>query len=289
MSDQITTALVQNYASGIYTLVQQKGSRLEARVRVEMLDAEFGFYDQVGAGVAQKRSSRHADTPYTPTPHARRRVAMEDYEYSDLLDKQDQIRLLNDPTNAYNQAAAFALGRVQDDILIAAAIGSSATGKTGSTPVSLPSGSKVAVAASGLTLAKLLAAKEILDAYENDPDEERNVALRAKDVTTLLNTTEVKSADYNTVKALVEGRINTFVGFNFIRTERINSFTATDGSSKPVLAWRKSALLLAKGSSIKGRIGERADKSYSTQVYSALSAGATRMEEEGVIEISVQA
>lgn len=287
MSFQITTAFVNQFKAGIQMLVQQKGSRLRNAVRLEMLDGEFGFFDQVGAATAQKRISRHADTPFTETPHARRRVAMEDYEYSDLLDKQDKIRTLNDPTNSYVQAGAFALGRSMDDVIIAAAAGAAFTGKTGANSTPLPAGSKVAVNASGLTLAKLLEAKEKLDAAENDPDEERFLACRAKDITTLLNTTEVKSADFNTVKALVEGKIDTFVGFKFIRTQRL--ITSTDLTSNANLAWRKSGLLLAIGSDISARISERDDKSYSTQVYASLSAGSTRMEEEAVIEISVSA
>ena len=42
---------------------------------------------------------------------------------------------------------------------------------------------------------------------------------------------------------------------------------------------------LATGMDVIGRIDERADKSYSTQVYAAMSIGATRMEEVSVIEI----
>jgi hypothetical protein len=97
------------------------------------------------------------------------------------------------------------------------------------------------------------------------------IAFRAKDQTTLLNTTEIKSSDYNTVKALVQGKIDTFLGFKFIRTQRL--ITSTDGSSIACLAWRKSALLLAVGQEPKTRIGERADKSYATQVYNCMSIG----------------
>ncbi len=287
MSFQITTAFVNQFKGGIQMLAQQKGSRLRNAVRLEILNGEYGYFDQVGAATAQKRTSRHADTPFTETPHGRRRVTMEDYEYSDLIDKQDKIRTLNDPTNSYVQAGGAALGRSMDDVIIAAATAAAATGKSGGTPVSLGSGHKVAVNASGLTLAKLLEAKEKLDGFENDPDEMRYIALRAKDVTTLLNTTEVKSADYNTVKALVAGQIDTFVGFKFIRTQRL--ITSTDGSSIACLAWVQSGLLLAVGSDITARISERGDKSYSTQVYASMSVGATRMQEESVIEISVSA
>ena len=286
MSTQITTAFVQQYTGVVQMLVQQKGSRLRDRVRLETLKGEYGYFDQIGAVTAVKRVSRHADTPLTETPHSRRQVSLEDYEAADLLDKQDDIRTLIDPTNSYVQAQALAMGRAMDDAIILAATASAKTGKTGATAVPLPAGQKIAVAATGLTLAKLLSAKEILDAAENDPDEERYIALRAKDVTTLLNTTQVTSSDYNTVKALVEGKIDTFLGFKFLRTQRLIT-TVTPSSDTACLAWRKSGLLLAIGEDIVGDVGPRRDKSMAMQAYTKMSIGASRMEEEAVVEIAV--
>ena len=284
MSSQITTAFVRQYSANVQMLVQQKGSRLRDAVRVEIVNGEFGYFDQIGTVTAVKRASRHSDTPFVETPHSRRQVSMEDYEYSDLVDRQDRLRTLIDPTNYYVTAAAYAMGRAMDDVIIAAAKGEARIGKTGSTVVALPAGQKIAAGGGGLTLEKLMTAKEILDAAENDPDEERYIALPAKEVTTLLNTTEVKSADYNTVRALVAGQVDTFLGFKFIRTQRLG--TIAGGTDAACLAWRKSALLLALAEEPTSRITERDDKSYATQVYYSMSVGACRMEEKGIVEIA---
>lgn len=288
MSTQITTAFVQQYNDNVTMLSQQKVSRLRGNLREEPIHGKFEYFDQIGAATAQKRTSRHADTPFTETPHARRQVYAEDYEYADLVDKADKIRILNDPTSEYAMAGAMAMGRSMDDVVIAAALGSSNTGETGSTAVVLPSGQQIGASASGLTLSKLLQAREILDAAENDPDEQRFIICPAKDVTVLLNTTEVKSSDYNTVKSLVQGQIDTFCGFKFIRSQRLGISTV-DSSSRACFAWRKSALLLAVGDLPVARITERADKSYSTQVYYMNTFGATRMEEVGVVQIDTTA
>ena len=285
MSSQVQLAFNAMYSANIMLLVQQKGSRLKDAVRQEMVTGEIAYFDQIGAGSAIKRQSRHADTPLTETPHARRQVMLEDYEYSDLVDRLDQVKSLTDPTNAYAQAAAHALGRAMDDVIIAQANGTARTGKTGQSPVPLPGGQKIAVGGTGLTLAKLLQAKEILDAAENDPDEPRYVACPAKDITVLLGTTQVTSSDYNTVKALAAGQIDTFLGFKFIRTQRLG----LAGADRACIAWRQSALLLALAQTPKVKVTERPDKSYATQVYCAMSIGATRMEEEGVVEIATLA
>lgn len=285
MSNQFPINFVQQYGSNVTMLVQQKGSRLKDAVRQEMVTGEIAYFDQIGAGTAAKRSSRHADTPLTETPHARRQVIMEDFEYADLIDRLDARKALIDPTSAYTQAAAFAMGRAMDDVIIAAANGISRTGKSGQVSVALPASQKVPSNNEGLTLAKLLLAKEMLDAAENDPDEVRYIVCPAKDITVLLNTTQVTSADYNTVKALVSGQIDTFLGFKFIRTQRLNVLPNGD---RACLAWRESALTLAMGQAPNVKITERDDKSFATQVYYSMSIGATRMEEEGVVEIATK-
>ena len=283
MSTQITTAFVQQYRSGVELLVQQKGSRLRNAVRVETgVVGKNAYFDQIGSTAAVERTSRHADTPQIDTPHARRRVTLRDFEWADLIDDQDKIRTLNEFQSPYQMAAAAALGRSMDDVLIEAATATAYTGETGSTSESFDTANyQIASASTGLTIAKLITAKKMLDEAENDPDEPRYLALSAEQVEDLLNTTEVKSADYNTVKSLVQGQINTFLGFEFIRTERLG----TVSSERGVLAWSKSALLLATGKDMTTRISERPDKSYATQVYACMTIGATRMRSNGIVRI----
>lgn len=283
MSTQIDTAFVNHYRSTLFHLVQQKGSRLRQAVRIEKLQGEFGFYDQIGASEAVERSARHGDSPLISTPHSRRRVSARDFEWGDLIDSQDKLRLLHDPSSAYLQSAVWALGRKIDDLVVEAALGTAYTGKAGTTPVPLPAPRKVAADSTGLTLAKLLEAKELLDAAEADPDEPRFVAVTARQVTNLLNTTEVKSADYNTAKALAQGEVDSFLGFRFLRTERL---TRDGGGNRQVIAWTKSGLLLALPQDVDGRITERPDKSFATYVYARLTCGSTRMEEDRVVEIA---
>lgn len=283
MSDQITTAFVQQYKGTLYNLVQQKGSRLREAVTVEAVNGEFGYFDQIGATAAIERTSRHSDSPLVNTPHSRRQVYMRDFEWGDLIDNPDKVRLLVDPSSTYLQSAMWALGRKIDDILIEAALGTAKTGKTGGTPVSLPAGQKVAHQSTGLNVAKLVQVKELLDKNDVDPDDPRFILVTAKQISNLLGATEVTSSDYNTVKALAQGEIDTFLGFKFIRTQRL---TKDGNNNRQAIAWTKSGMLLALGADVKGRVIERPDKSFSVYAYASLSCGATRMEEEKVVEIA---
>lgn len=290
MSTQITTAFVQQYRANVEHLLQQKGSRLRPYVRVETQNAEFDFYDRIGATSAQEVTGRHQDTPLVNVPHDRRRVSLRDFDWAELIDRPDRIRLLIDPTSPYSQNASYALGRKMDEIILEAMFNSVSTGKTGSSTVTFPAAQQIAVnfvesgsaANSGLTIGKLRKAKQMLDASETDPADPRYIVVTAKQVTDLLQTAEVTSADFNSIKALVQGDVNTFMGFEFVRTELVN----TDASShRRVPCFTKSGMLLAVGQDVNVDIGPRRDKRNSTQVYCSASFGSVRMNEEKVIEI----
>ena len=98
----------------------------------------------------------------------------------------------------------------------------------------------------------------------------------------MLATTEVTSSDYNTVKALATGTLDSFLGFKFIVSNRLLLANTDD---RLVYAFSADAIKLAIGKDVTARIDERADKSYATQVYYSMAIGATRMEEKKVVEI----
>jgi hypothetical protein len=291
MSNQITTAFVQQYSSNVQMLSQQMGSYLRGAVDVESVVGKNAFFDQVGKTTAQLRTSRHADTPQLDTPHSRRRVSLADYEWADLIDNADKVRLLIDPTSSYAKAAAAAMGRAMDDVVIAALGGIAFSGETGSTSVPLPSGQKPYSAsqgndaAGGLSITKLLEAKKILDLADVDPSIQRYFVCGPTQISNLLGTTQITSSDFNTVKALAQGQVDSFLGFKFIVSNRL-VFDATNTDDRLCYAFTQDAIKLAIGQDVIARIDERADKSYSTQVYYAMSIGATRMEEEKVVQIA---
>ena len=114
-------------------------------------------------------------------------------------------------------------------------------------------------------------------------EEEKYLVCTANQLHDFLNITEVKSSDYNSIKALVQGEVDTYLGFKFIRSERLG----TDSSSnRQVLAFCKSAIGLAVGADVTTKISERADKNYATQVFLSMTIGATRIEDEKMVEIA---
>jgi|TARA_Y100000310_G_scaffold250498_1_gene256732 hypothetical protein len=289
MSIQITTAFVEQYKGNVEHLVQQKGSRLRDKVSVETVVGKNAYFEQIGSTAARVRTTRHQDTPRMDTPHSRRRVSLVDYDWADLIDDEDRVRMLIDPAGPYSIAASAAMGRAMDEAIIDAADGTAYTGVAGGTSTSYDSNNTVDVqvgispaADTGLNVGKLRAAKQILDANEAD-DDNRTMVINAKQLQNLLAETEVTSSDYASVKALVQGEVNTFLGFNFVRTELIETDSNSDHK---VLFWQNAGMKLAIGKDSAVKISERDDKNYATQVFVSMSIGATRMQEElvGYIE-----
>lgn len=292
MSTQITTAFVQQYNSILLDLAEQKSSRLRNTVYTKTgVVGKTTYIDQLGSTQAVVRTSRHGDTPLISIPHSRRKIDLKDFEHADLIDKADEIRLLIDPASGYARKQASAFGRAFDEEIITAALGTAYTGETGSSSVTFPAGNQVAVNAwnyetgsgnAGLTVSKIIEARVKLRTADVDPMEEFYFVTTSKGMGQLLSNTKATSSDYVGVKALVSGQLDTFYGFKFIETELL----PLDGSGySRNLAYTKSGIGLAIGKDMSTRIDERADKSYSKQVYTSMTIGASRLEEAKVIEI----
>jgi len=307
MSFSVTEAFVRQYNSTIMQLSQQKGSRLQDKVRKESQKGKEQYFDRLGSVAAQKKVGRHSDTPLISTPHSRRRVSLVDYEHADLVDNADKIKMLIDPASDYALSFAWAFGRAKDDEIIAAADGSAYGGEAGATVVAHPNSQKIGcinaagTAVSGLNVEGLRRAKKIFDVNDVDESIKRHFAHTAQGLEDLLGEVEVTSADYNTVRALVKGELDTFMGFEFCRTQRLavqagalaityatGAVGAGSGDADTQtknLAWAEDGLLLSTGMDMTTKIDERADKSYSTQVFAAMGVGATRLEEDKVVVV----
>ena len=277
------TIYAKAYGSNVSMLAQQIGPRLRTTVTVKSgVVGEETYMDQIEAFEAIARGSRLAATDPTLASYARRRIALEDFYIAKAIDKMDDVRTLADPTSAISKSGIAGLGRKIDDQIIAAIYGTAYTGKVGGTSTVLPSAQKVASASTNLTLAKWLDALEILNGNDVDPSDEKYLLIGSNQLSSLLNTTEIKSADYNTVKALAQGQLNSFLGCTVIRTERL----PVAASVRKCLLYTKSGVGLAIGRDIVSRIDELPTNHYAKQLYFSMAIGASRLEEDKCVEIS---
>lgn len=312
-SFEVDTAMIDLFSSNVMHLSQQMESRFLPYVRQETQMAEAKFYDRIGKRSMRRKEGRHSDVVYTDTPHSRRMVVMEDYYDADLVDQEDKIRTIMNLDNEYTQSMAYGLGRKYDEVIIDTALGNAFGGKKGATVIGLPLSQKVAAfdgtatTGLGLNVPTLRAVRKKFKQNESiRKGEEVIFACAAQQIDDLLGSTLAASSDFNSVKALVQGEVDTFMGFKFIESELI-PFNDADvsydkvtgevvdsggdgtldlGEGRRCFAFSRSrSLLIARGREVKGRVDELPNKHYAYQVYCALTVGGTRMEEEQVVEV----
>lgn len=293
MSVNIPTHYVQQYATNVALLLQQRGSKLRNSVTTgSYVGKQASPVDQIGAISASKVSSRFAPMGRVDAPTDRRWVFPNDYDLPQLIDKFDKLRLLTDPESAYVQNAVFAMGRAMDDEIVAAFFGTAKTGESGGTDTTFPGGQSVNVgtggATSNLNVAKLRAAKRILMANEVDIDSDPiYCVITASQHDALLNEIQVVSTDYNSTPVLVNGKVQSFLGINFIHCERLQ--TGTDdaaGTSRAVPIYAKSGMHMGMWNDLTTDVDIRKDlQGLPWQAYVYGTFGATRLEEKKVVRV----
>lgn len=290
MSINAPTHFVQEFATNIQLLLQQKGSRLRGSVMTgNHVGKQASPVDQIGSITMQPVTTRFAPMGRVDAALDRRWVFPSDYDLPQLIDSFDKLRFLTDPESSYVQNAVYAAGRQMDSLIIAALNGTAQTGETGATATVLPTAQKIAVgfgasADVGLTVAKLREAKRLLMAaevdLENDPI---YCVVKAQQHDNLLAEAQVISTDFNDKPVLVEGKITRFLGINFIHSELLAAASGDD--LIPVYA--KSGVHLGIWGDINTSISQRHDlQGEPWQAYVKMTAGATRLEETKVVQIA---
>jgi hypothetical protein len=298
----IDTAFVRQYQSTLYVLAQQKKSKFASRVRNESIQGESKAFDRLGEAEVEEITTRHPATPNNEQPHTRRWVTPSNYHTNSLIDDADKLAMLIDPTNEYMQNQASALGRQTDDIIITAALGSAAAGVTPTTATVAFKDESVSINGDGtittlgtlatapgagsvadMSLAKILTMTRLFNDADVDAEIPKYWAVTPKDIEDMLDLTEIGSADYNTVKALVEGNVERFSGFQFFWTTRLTKDAATSTAYRTI-CWAQDGIIYASARGVESRISERDDLSYTSQVYSRMNGGAVRMDGDKVHE-----
>jgi len=231
-------------------------------------------FPKIGAGVAQVRVPQTDVTPMN-VDYSQATVTLSDYiaaEYSDIF---NQAKINFDERSELVQVVSKSIGRRADQLIIDAL-------DAASTSLTVATG--IGGATSNLNIEKLIEAKKLLDAG-NVPMEGRHMLIHANNLSGLLGETQVTSSDYNTVKALVSGEVNTFLGFQFHVIGDRDEGGLPKPSTRTCYAWHQSALGMAEGMGIRTEINYIPEKT-SHLVASMFSAGAVGIDAGGIVEIS---
>ena len=282
---------IRTYNDTLQVLSQQLTSRFVGKVMMESKAGKKTAFNQIGSVAAAERTSRYPDTPITDTPFDRRWATLKIFDVYDLSDTMDEVKTKVDIKSAIPRRQVSALARMIDSVVITNALGTAETGEDGGTSVVFPASQTIAVdyeqsgTNTGLTVEKLIATRELFwknEVDEEDPMNKLYMAVTARQLANLLGTTEVTSADYNMVKALVNGEVNSFMGFEFVRTERLPEGTT---NITDCFAWAQSGIVLNMPVAIRGSIDKRPDKSNAWQMGAEVACSSVRLEEEKVVKV----
>jgi len=252
------------------------------------------------------------------TPKITRRQAVATaYYWEAAMDRNDKLNLLSDPTSKFPKLAGFAMGRKQDQVIINAFASSVNGGRNGQNIIYfdvknnvIPVGVKLtdttlalhanglpnvnngqagdrakeAMRAGGLTVDKLLKAHQILKKYSFGADAKYYLVCSSYQIDNLLRDNQITNYDYNNVKALVSGEVNSFVGFNFIITEMLGGIRGTTSSIRDCYAFTESSIRFGTVTgSVERQIDRLVQYHYAPSLYYSESFGATRTEEGQIV------
>ena len=234
-------------------------------------------FPKIGAGVAQVRVPQTDVTPLNVT-YSQATVTLTDYiaaEYSDIF---NQAKVNFDERQELVQVVAKAIGRRSDQMIIDALAASSTR---------LTVATSIGGAGTNMNMAKLREAARLMNTA-NVPAEDRYMLIHASQLSSLLSETAVTSSDFNSVKALVQGDITSFMGFNFITIGDRSEGGLTgggSGSTRKVYAYHKMAVGMAESMAIRSEINYIPEKT-SWLVSSMFSAGAVAIDAGGCVDIT---
>jgi len=276
MAIGLSNAFVTLFDAEVKQAYQAKAELVGATRQRRGVEGSTAKFPKVGKGVATLRIPQTDVTPLN-VDFSQVTATLEDWnaaEYSDIFMQQ---KVNFDERQELVQVVANAIGRRQDQLIIDALTASS-TSKTVSNDIGGTD--------TNLNLDKLLEAKKLLDAG-NVPPQDRHMVIHANSLASILGEQKLTSSDYASVKALVQGEINTFLGFTFhVLGDRTEGGLAIDGSSdRTVWAFHKDALGYAEGMGPKTEINYVPEKT-SFLVNSMFSAGAVAIDAEGIVQIT---
>ncbi len=291
---------VEQFSANVKMLVEQTESRLLGHVMQDTMVGEAKSIDRMGSiGDPEPVTNVYQETNLSEAEYDRRWLFATDYNLGTLVEKTVTANMLYDPKSRISQRHVSSFGRKVDDTIIEALLGSAYEGKkTGAlAAVPLPAAQKVTATALGNASNKLDVAvlRGVLNMFHKNEHLTQGqtsggnpgaVALLSPDALNLmlLNDDKATNTDTAAVKALVNGQINSFMGFQFYVTNRLPK----SGNDRKIIFFiREHAVEFAWKQPITTVQTPRPDKRNLPQLLTEGAWGATRCEDTAVIEVTI--
>ena len=287
MAITIDNAFINEYRNLVIHLAQQSEVLVRPHVTEVSSTGKSYSWDRLGATDALEKTGRRVDTAYVDDDWSRRLAIPRTFNHTMTFEHEDTVQMLIDPQGPYARNQAMAMARQYDDLIIEAATGTALDGD-GSTAHPFPATQRVGDGTGTITFDLVTQVQEVFMTNEIQMDVPKVMLVSPAEVRALLQLTQATSADFVQTKALQQlaatGIVAGWMGFTWIVSNRLLS---SGGQQLSCLAMTSAAIGLAVNQNMMVRIGEDPGKSYMNQVFAQFTAGAVRIEDEQIVELSI--
>lgn len=276
MSVSLSNAFITLFDAEVKQAYQGKAMLVPAVRQRRGVEGSTVKFPKVGKGVATLRIPQTDVTPLN-VAFSMVTLTLADYNAAEYSDIFSQAKVNFDERQELVQVVAGAMGRRQDQMILDALTASS---------TSLTVANSIGGSNTNMNITKLREAKRLMD-KNNVPPDGRHIIIHANGLANLLSETSVTSSDFNSVKALVQGELNTFLGFMFhVLGDRSEGGLVVDASlDRSCFAFHKDAVGYGEGIGMRTEINYVAEKT-SWLVNEVFSAGAVAIDDEGIVKIT---
>lgn len=278
MAISLSNAFVTLFDAEVKQAYQGKAMLVGAVRQRRGVEGSSVKFPKVGKGVATARVTQTDVTPMN-VGFSNVTCTLQDWNAAEYSDIFSQAKVNFDERSELSQVVGAAIGRRQDQLILDALSAASSTGTVANS---------IGGANTNMNISKLREAAKILNA-KNVPSDGRHIIIHANSLASMLEQTSVTSSDFNSVKALVQGEISTFMGFQFhILGDRTEGGLPIDGSNDRTLyAFHSQAIGYAEGIAPKTEINYIPEKT-SWLVNALFSAGSVAIDSEGIVKITAR-
>lgn len=233
-------------------------------------------FTRMGKGIATKRIDQTDVVPMN-IAYGNQTATLEDWNAPEYTGIFDQQKVNFNEREMLARTIANAIGRREDQLIIDALDASATT---------LVVDTDVGGADSGMNTSKFRRARRLLNASSVPKGRGDRVALLSgAGMESMLGTTEITSSDYNSVKALVDGEINYWLGFDVVEMDdRDEGGLPIASTVRSSYFFHKAAVGLAVGINFRTEVNYIPHKT-SWLANGIFSAGATHIDATGIVEV----
>lgn len=283
MAISISNVYVQTFEQNVRHLAQQGVAHLRPYITEVGTTGEKHNWERLGTGAATQKASARTATPTSDLPWSRRVSVAETWHAGETSEPEDPVQMLVDPNSNIAKSLAMAMKRAVDDLIIAAATGTALDGQGVNNP--FPVGQGVGGAAIVIGLDLVLQVQELFMSNDVDPDIPRVFVIGPTQQRKLMQLMEVTSADYQERKALATGYLPNWMGFTWIVSNRL---TVPNANELYCLAFTPYAIGLQVNKDIWAQVAQDPSLSFAWRIYTAMTMGAVRVEDEHIVRVHVK-